>query len=306
LDCGSLLPLYIRSLLRQNIHRPAGWLAKAAAGCRSPRTSGKMVEISIALAVALFSKPDILNAMTYETLNLAIIGFAPGGFSPLYLTIIGVTFLASMLISGMLKRRFTEYSQIPLRVTGAQVAEQMLRQNGITDVRVVSVPGQLTDHYDPIKKTVNLSEPVYHMNSVAAAAVAAHECGHALQHQQAYAWLAFRSKMVPAVQFSSKMLNYIMIAGLFGIGLMNNPTMLWIWVGLFGVTTLFSIITLPVEFDASRRALVWLEGSGLAASMEHDKAKNALFWAAMTYVAAAVGSLAQLAYFLMMALNRRE
>ena len=220
--------------------------------------------------------------------------------------ILGVSFLASMLISGMLKRRFSEYSQIPLRMTGAQIAEQMLRDNGITDVRVVSVPGQLTDHYDPMKKTVNLSEPVYHMNSVAAAAVAAHECGHAVQHQQAYVWLGLRSKMVPAVQFSSKILNFIMIAGLLGVGLMQNTTMLWTWVGLFAVTTLFSIVTLPVEFDASNRALVWLENSGIAASMEHDKAKNALFWAAMTYVAAAIGSLAQLAYFVMMALNRRE
>jgi Zn-dependent membrane protease YugP len=244
--------------------------------------------------------------MIPDTLHLAQIGFAPGGFSPLYLIIIGATFLTSMLISGMLKRRFHEYSQIPIRLTGAQIAEEMLRQNGINDVRVVSVPGQLTDHYDPMKKTVNLSEPVYHANSVAAAAVAAHECGHALQHQQAYVWLGFRSKMVPAVEFSSKILNYIMIAGLLGIGLMQSPTMLWIWVGLFAVTTLFTIVTLPVEFDASRRALVWLESSGLAASMEHEKAKNALFWAAMTYVAAAVGSVAQLVYFLMLVLGRRD
>ncbi|MGA0844950.1 MAG: zinc metallopeptidase [Luteolibacter sp.] len=227
------------------------------------------------------------------------------GISPVYLLIMLVTIVASVLISGMLKRRFNEYSQIPLGLTGAQVAERMLQQNGIHDVRVISVEGQLTDHYDPIKKTVNLSEPVYHMNSVAAAAVAAHECGHAIQHQQAYQWLEFRSKMVPAVQFSSKMLNFIMIAGLLGVGVMQSPTLIWIWVGLFAVTTLFSVVTLPVEFDASRRALVWLERSGLAASMEHEKAKNALFWAAMTYVAAAVGSVAQLLYFLMMALNRR-
>lgn len=239
--------------------------------------------------------------MTIDAIPLAFMGI-----SPLYLLILGATFLASMLISGMLKRRFNEYSQIPLRMTGAQVAEAMLRQNGIHDVQVMSVPGQLTDHYDPTRKTVNLSENVYHVNSVAAAAVAAHECGHAIQHQQAYKWLEFRSKMVPAVQFSSQLLNYIMIAGLVGVGLMQSPTMLWIWVGLFAVTTLFSIVTLPVEFDASRRALVWLESSGLAASMEHEKAKNALFWAAMTYVAAAVGSVAQLLYFLMMALNRRE
>lgn len=223
-----------------------------------------------------------------------------------YLLIIGVSMLASFIISSTLKRRFTEYSQIPIRLTGAQVAEAMLRQNGISDVRVISTPGQLTDHYDPMKKTVNLSESVYSMNSIAAAAVAAHECGHAIQHQQAYVWLGFRSKMVPAVQFSSKMLNYIMILGFLGIGFMHNMTLLWVWIGLFATTTLFSIVTLPVEFDASKRALVWLEGSGLAASMEHDKAKNALFWAAMTYVAAAVGSIAQLLYFLMIALGRRE
>jgi uncharacterized protein len=243
--------------------------------------------------------------MFAETHHLAQVGYTPFGIPPLYLVIIIATFLASMLISGMLKRRFSQYSQIPLSMTGAQVAELMLRQNGINDVKVISVPGQLTDHYDPLKKTVNLSEPVYHINSVAAAAVAAHECGHALQHQQAYAWLNFRSKMVPAVQISSKLLSYIMIAGLLGVGLMQSTTVLWLWVGLFAVTTLFSIVTLPVEFDASKRALAWLERSGLAASMEHEKAKNALFWAAMTYVAAAVGSVAQLLYFLMMALNRR-
>jgi len=223
-----------------------------------------------------------------------------------YIVIIGASLLASFLISGTLKRRFAEYSQIPLRMTGAQIAEMMLQQNGITDVQVISVAGQLTDHYDPEKKTVNLSESVYGVASVAAAAVAAHECGHAVQHQQAYVWLGLRSKLVPAVQFSSKMLNYIMILGFLGIGFMHNMTMLWIWVGLFAVTTLFSFVTLPVEFDASRRALVWMESSGVAASMEHEKAKNALFWAAMTYVAAAIGSLAQLLYFLMMALNRRD
>jgi hypothetical protein len=244
--------------------------------------------------------------MMLELIPLAQIGFAPGGFSPTYLVIIGASMLASFLISSTLKRRFAEYSQIPIRLTGAEVAEAMLRQNGITDVQVVCTPGQLTDHYDPTKKTVNLSESVYGMNSVAAAAVAAHECGHAVQHQQAYAWLNLRSKLVPAVEFSSKMLNYVMILGFLGIGFMHNPTMLWVWVGLFAMTTLFSIVTLPVEFDASRRALIWMESSGIASSIEHDRAKNALFWAAMTYVAAAVGSIAQLLYYLMMALNRRE
>jgi len=223
-----------------------------------------------------------------------------------YLVIVGGMMIVSMLVSGTLKRRFNEYSQIPLSVTGAQVAEAMLRQNGITDVQVLSTPGKLTDHYDPSSKTVNLSEEVYGMNSVAAAAVAAHECGHALQHQQAYHWLAFRSKMVPAVQLASNLLNFVMIAGLLGLGFMRSPTILWIWVALFAVTTLFSIVTLPVEFDASKRALVWLERSGLAASMEHEKAKNALFWAAMTYVVAAIGSIATLAYYVMMALGSRR
>lgn len=222
-----------------------------------------------------------------------------------YWVIIGASLLVSVLVSGTLKRRFAEYSQIPLRVTGAQVAEAMLRQNGITDVRVVSTPGRLTDHYDPVSKTVNLSESVYAMNSVAAAAVAAHECGHAVQHQQAYQWLTLRSKMVPAVQFSSNLLNWIMMMSIFGL-FFFGPITLWIYVVLFGITTVFSMVTLPVEFDASRRAMAWLESSGMAASMEHDKAKNALFWAAMTYVAAAVGSLAQLLYFLAMALGRRD
>lgn len=223
-----------------------------------------------------------------------------------YIVIIGSSLLVSFLVSNTLKRRFTEYSQIPIRYTGAQVAEMMLRQNGITDVKITSTEGQLTDHYDPSTKTVNLSESVYSVNSVAAAAVAAHECGHAVQHQQAYVWLGLRSKLVPAVQFSSKMLNFVMIASFLGMSVFNSPTLIWAWVALFGVTTLFSFVTLPVEFDASRRALVWMEGSGIAASMEHEKARNALFWAAMTYVAAAIGSLAQLLYYLMMALNRRD
>lgn len=233
-------------------------------------------------------------------------GQAGGGFSMTYILIIGVSMLASFLISGTLKRRFNEYSQIPIRMTGAEIAEKMLRDNGITDVKVISTPGQLTDHYDPLKKTVNLSEPVYHVNSVAAAAVAAHECGHAVQHQQAYVWLGMRSKMVPAVQFSSKMLNYLMWASILGMGLFQNSYMLWAWVVLFGITTVFSVVTLPVEFDASKRALVWMESSGIASSIEHERAKNALFWAAMTYVAAAVGSIAQFLYFLMQALGRRE
>jgi len=232
-----------------------------------------------------------------------------GGFFGIpmsYVLIMGISFLASMIVSGMLKRRFAEYSQIPLRFTGAQVAEMMLRQNGINDVKVLHTPGQLTDHYDPTSKTVNLSEQVYAMNTVSAAAVAAHECGHAIQHQKAYHWLTFRSKMVPAVQLSSNLLGMVLMAGVVIMAISQNPTVLWLAVGLFAVTTLFAIITLPVEFDASKRALVWLEQSGLAASMEHEKAKNALFWAAMTYVVGALGSIATLVYYVMMALGGRR
>jgi len=147
---------------------------------------------------------------------------------------------------------------------------------------------------------------VYHEASVAAAAVAAHECGHAVQHQQAYAWLTFRSKMVPAVQLSSNLLNYLMIAGILGLSVFRSPTLMWVWVALFAVTTLFSIVTLPVEFDASRRALAWIDRSGLAASMQHRKAEKALFWAAMTYVVAALGSLAQLLYYVSLLLGNQR
>jgi Zn-dependent membrane protease YugP len=223
-----------------------------------------------------------------------------------YWVIMGGTMLLSYLISSTLKRRFNEYSKIPLRVTGAEVAEMMLRSHGIRDVKVIQVNGHLTDHYDPTQKTVNLSESVYHMNSVAAAAVAAHECGHAVQHQQAYAWLGFRSRMVPVVNLASQLMNMVMFLGFVGMFAMGNGMLIWVIVACLGVTTAFSLVTLPVEFDASRRAMVWLESSGLANSMEHDRAKNALFWAAMTYVAAAVGSIAMLMYYLLQLLGRRD
>ena len=223
-----------------------------------------------------------------------------------YWVIMGGTMLLSYLISSTLKRRFNEYSKIPLRVTGAEVAEMMLRSHGIRDVKVIQVNGHLTDHYDPMQKTVNLSESVYHMNSVAAAAVAAHECGHAVQHQQAYAWLGFRSRMVPVVNLVSQLMNMVMFLGFVGMFAMGNGMLIWVIVACLGVTTAFSLVTLPVEFDASRRAMIWLESSGLANSMEHDRAKNALFWAAMTYVAAAVGSIAMLMYYLLQLLGRRD
>ncbi|MEM9237955.1 MAG: zinc metallopeptidase, partial [Verrucomicrobiota bacterium] len=180
--------------------------------------------------------------------------------------------------------------------------------NGITDVQVVSVQGQLTDHYDPTKKTVNLSEPVYNHNSVAAAAVAAHECGHAVQHAKSYAWLTFRSKMVPMVSLASQMMNILMImmfVGMFAFA-SQAPLFIYLFLGAMAMTALFSIVTLPVEFDASKRALAWLDKSGAVRGMEHDQAKDALFWAAMTYVAGAVAAIAQLAYWAMILLGRRD
>lgn len=225
-----------------------------------------------------------------------------------YWVLLGATALVSMLISGRLKSRFAMYSQIPIAQSGAEVAEAMLRQNGINDVQVISVSGRLTDHYDPTKRTVNLSEAVYAQRNVAAAAVAAHECGHAIQHKEAYSWLTMRSKMVPAVQLSSQIMNVLMIlmfVGLFALG-SGGTVFIYVFLGAMAVTTLFSVITLPVEFDASKRALVWLNQSGYVRGFEHDKAKDALFWAAMTYVAGAVAAIAQLAYWAMMLLGRRD
>ena len=224
----------------------------------------------------------------------------------LYWIIIGGSMLASWLVGMMMKRRFKEYSQVPIQLTGREVAERMLRESGITDVKVLHTPGQLTDHYDPRNKTVNLSEPVYQMNSVAAAAVAAHECGHAVQHAKAYAWLTMRSKLVPVVQLSSGFMPWLLIGGLVMMAYSQNPTILAIAVVAFGLTTLFAFITLPVEFDASKRALAWMNSAGLASSMEQERARKALFWAAMTYVVAALASLAQLAYYVMILMGRRN
>ena len=243
--------------------------------------------------------------MNTEFLSMPHIAFFMG-MSPGIIIIMAVTAIASWLVSSTLKRRFKEYSQTPIRFTGAQIAETMLRENGLNDVRVISTPGQLTDHYDPTKKTVNLSEAVYGMNNIAAAAVAAHECGHAIQHAKSYAWLTMRSKMVPAVQFASTSMSMLFVVMFLGTSFFNTPVFLYAWVGLFAITTLFSVITLPVEFDASKRALIWLEGSQVSSSMEHEKAKNALFWAAMTYVVAALGSIAMLLYYASMLLGRRD
>lgn len=250
--------------------------------------------------------------MMIETLAWAsqlAVGGSPGlfgGMDSTYLLILGGTMLLSFLVSSTLKRRFAEHSKVPVPFTGRQVAEAMLAENGIRDVQVVSVPGQLTDHYDPRRKTVNLSEAVYQVNSVAAAAVAAHECGHALQHQQAYRWLTLRSKMVPAVNIANQMLSVLMMLFIFGFFFSQSPVMIWLIVGCFGAVAAFSLVTLPVEFDASKRALVWLEHSSMGRGMEHDRAKNALFWAAMTYVVGALSSVAMLVYWLMIALGRRN
>lgn len=218
---------------------------------------------------------------------------------------IGVAIL-SYLVQANLKNKFERYSQMPLTngMTGRDVAEKMLRDNGIYDVRVISTPGMLTDHYNPANKTVNLSEDVYGTCSVAAAAVAAHECGHAVQHARAYAPLQMRSALVPVVQFSSSIVQWVLLGGIL---LLNSfPQLLLIGICLFAMTTLFSFITLPVEIDASRRALVWLNSAGVTNAFNHNQAKDALKSAAYTYVVAALGSLATLVYYIMIFTNRRE
>ncbi len=226
-------------------------------------------------------------------------------FDPVYLILILVIMLASSGVGSMLKSRFRRYSQVPLPVTGRQVAEQMLRRYGVEGVKIVAERGSLTDHYNPARKTVNLSEPVYHANSVAAAAVAAHEVGHAIQHATAYPALAMRSALVPVVGIGSRLAPMLILIGLVLMGAGGSGVVALIGIGLFAMTTLFAFITLPVEFDASRRALVFLQESGLTGAMEQGQAKDALFWAAMTYVVAALASLGQLLYFLMIFLKRR-
>ncbi len=212
----------------------------------------------------------------------------------------------SWYVSNTLQRRFKEYSQLPIRYTGREVAEKMLRDNGIVDVKVISVPGALTDHYNPMDKTVNLSDWVYAEANVAAAAVAAHECGHAVQHADAYAWLNLRSKLVPVVQVSSQYVQWIILAGFGVLMFTKSPWVLLIGIILFALTTLFSFITLPVEFDASSRALKWLDSTQLLVGEEYTKAKNALGWAASTYVVAALGSLVTLLYYISIFMGARR
>lgn len=222
-----------------------------------------------------------------------------------FIIFIGIAIL-SFLVQQRLKSKFERYSEMPLPngMTGREVAEKMLRDNGIYDVQVISVEGQLTDHYNPATKTVNLSEVVYNECNVAAAAVAAHECGHAVQHARAYAPLQMRSKMVPIVQFSSSIVSWVLLAGILLV--QSFPHLLFIGILLFATTTAFSFITLPVEIDASRRALVWLNSAGITSSANHEYAKDALKSAAYTYVVAALGSLATLMYYVMIYLGRRD
>ena len=225
-----------------------------------------------------------------------------------YYILIGIFSLISMFVSQKLKSKVRKYSQLRLSngMSGKEIAEQMLADNGIYDVEVISVPGQLTDHYNPANKTVNLSEGVYLERNAAAAAVAAHECGHAVQHKVGYKWLEFRSKMVPAVNISSKLSMFLIMGGIFLYASSNIPYVLALGVIAFAVTTLFTFITLPVEYDASNRALAWMKQKNIVQPQEYAGAKDALKWAARTYLVAALGSLAQLIYFASMLMGRRD
>ena len=226
-----------------------------------------------------------------------------------YYLLAGLIFLVSMYVSNRLKSKFKKYSKIQLKngMSGKEIAEKMLSDNIITDVKVLSIKGQLTDHYNPANKTVNLSEAVYAQRNAAAAAVAAHECGHALQHAKAYSWLRLRSQIVPAVGVSSKISNFVIMAGLILMysGSALGSMLFLVGIVLFGVTTLFTFITLPVEYDASNRALAWLENKHMLTQEEHAGAKDALKWAARTYLVAALGSLATLLYFISMFMGRK-
>lgn len=226
-----------------------------------------------------------------------------------YWIIFFVFMILSWIVSKTLQSKFGKYSQQMLRsgLTGKQIAEKMLHDNGIYDVKVVSTSGMLTDHYNPITKTVNLSEGVYNSNSVAAAAVAAHECGHAVQHATAYSWLSFRSAMVPVVQFGSNFSQWILLAGMLLLSFSTSPIgvyVIYAGIGLFSLTTLFAFVTLPVEYNASSRALDWLNATGITYGEEHEHAADALKWAARTYVVAALSSLATLLYYISMVSSR--
>jgi uncharacterized protein len=222
----------------------------------------------------------------------------------------GIFMLISWIVSNRLKSKFKEYSQIHLTkdLTGAEIARLMLTDNGINDVKVISVEGQLTDHYNPADKTVNLSQEVFYGRNAAATAVAAHECGHAVQHAKAYSMLQFRSAMVPVQNISGTVVNFVSMALLFGGAFLHNfwPTAILLIVVCNLVFTLFALVTLPVEFDASNRALAWVEARGIVTTKEHSMAKDALKWAAMTYVVAALAAVTSLVYWVMTYLGSRE
>jgi len=227
------------------------------------------------------------------------------GFSLPAMILMGGIMLASWLVSSRLKNKFEKYSKLHLRngMSGKEIAEKMLADHGIRDVQVISVAGQLTDHYNPTDKTVNLSEAVYNQRNAAAAAVAAHECGHAVQHATAYSWLSMRSSLVPVVNIASSYMQWILLGGILMIN--TFPQLLLIGIVIFAATTLFSIVTLPVEYDASNRALAWLENKRMLSQEEQAGAKDALKWAARTYVVAALGSIATLLYYISIYMNRR-
>lgn len=213
-----------------------------------------------------------------------------------------VVMVLSMLIQRRLTSRFERYADVPIALTGAEVAKRMLEANNIHDVQIVSIEGTLTDHYNPQTRTVNLSRDVYYGRNVSAAAVAAHECGHVLQHASGYAPLKMRTALVPVVSFSSNIVSWVLLAGVLLINVI--PSLLWIGIGLFALTTLFSFITLPVEINASARAVSWLESAGITSYETRPMAQDALKWAAYTYVIAAIGSLATLLYYI--SLGRRN
>lgn len=227
--------------------------------------------------------------------------------------IIGLFFmLIGWIVSSRLKNKFRKYSETHLTkdLTGAEIAKLMLADHGLHHVQVISVEGQLTDHYNPANKTVNLSAEVYHGRNAAAAAVSSHECGHAVQHAKAYKMLEFRSAMVPVQNISAKVINILFMMMMFGAfftgGMLPYDTALLVIIACYGVFTLFAFVTLPVEFDASKRALAWIESRGIVTTREHDMAKDALKWAAMTYVVAAIGALTTLFYYVMMFLGSRD
>ena len=223
--------------------------------------------------------------------------------------IVSLAFLGiSFLVSAILKSKFTKYSKIPLAngMSGKEIAQKMLKENGIYDVNVTSVDGFLSDHYNPANRTVNLSPEVYNGTSVSAAAVAAHECGHAVQHATTYGPLMLRSKLVPAVQMSSMLVNWILMAGMIVLAITKNPVVLLVGIIVMSVTVLFSLITLPVEFDASKRALAWLDRTNVTNSEEYPKAKDALKWAATTYVVAALAAVVTLIQYIMIYLGSRD